>query len=233
MAEQVQKIIQEVGSSAAELPANDENPDERLALVIDDDPANVDLLSRWLKKQGYSVAAAYDGEAGLEVAREYNPDLILLDIHMPRADGWDVLAELKADENLSEIPVIVISVDDNRKRGLDSGASEYLTKPTTQEHLAGVLETFNTTAAGHVLVVDDDEDAGNIVERAARQVGLEVSRAFDGVTGLDMARAHKPSAIVLDLTMPRKDGFSVLRELNIDPELRKIPVIISDCRIWM
>lgn len=212
------------------LAANDGIDDERLALVIDDDVSNVDLLSRWLKKQGYSVAAAYDGEAGLEVAREYEPELILLDIHMPRANGWEVLSELRADERLSKIPVVVISVDDDRKRGLDSGASEYLTKPTTQEHLAGVLKTFNTTTAGHVLVVDDDEDAGNIIERAARQVGLEVSRAFDGVTGLEMARAHKPCAIVLDLTMPRKDGFSVLSELSTDPQLRTVPVIIVSAR---
>lgn len=223
-------IVQSLDEVVATLPANDDVEGERLALVIDDDASTVDLLSRWLKKQGYAVAAAYDGEAGLEVAREYNPDLILLDIHMPRKNGWDVLEKLNEDEKLCDVPVIVVSVDDNRKRGLDSGASEYLTKPTTQEHLARVLETYNTTAAGQILVVDDDEDAGDIIERAARQVGLEVSRAFDGVTGLEMARKHKPAAIVLDLTMPEKDGFSVLTELDSDPELRRIPVIVVSAR---
>lgn len=215
---------------ATELPANDDGNSERLALVIDDDSSTVDLLTRWLKKQGYVVAAAYDGEAGLEVAEEYHPDLILLDIHMPRKNGWDVLEKLNAHDTLKDVPVIIVSVDDDRKRGLDSGASEYLTKPTNQGHLISVLETYNTHTAGHILVVDDDEDAGNIIERAARQVGLDVSRAFDGVTGLEMARAHKPCAIVLDLTMPRKDGFSVLAELGIDPELRKIPVIVVSAR---
>ena len=214
----------------ASLPANDDSEDQRLALVIDDDASTVDLLSRWLKKQGYAVAAAYDGEAGLEVAHEHQPDVILLDIHMPRKNGWDVLDKLRKDEKLCEVPVIVVSVDDNRRRGLDSGASEFLMKPTTQENLVTVLDTFNTTTDGHILVVDDDEDAGNIIERAARQVGLEVSRAFDGVAGLEMARTHRPSAIVLDLTMPEKDGFSVLKELEMDPELRRIPVIVVSAR---
>ena len=215
---------------SASLPANDDASDQRLALVIDDDASTVDLLSRWLKKQGYAVAAAYDGEAGLEVAHEHQPDLILLDIHMPRKNGWDVLDKLRNDDKLCEVPVIVVSVDDNRRRGLDSGASEFLMKPTTQENLATVLDTFNTTTDGHILIIDDDEDAGNIIERAARQVGLEVSRAFDGVAGLEMVKAHKPSAIVLDLTMPEKDGFSVLKELEMDPELRRIPVIVVSAR---
>lgn len=214
----------------ASLPANDDANHQRLALVIDDDASTVDLLSRWLKKQGYSVAAAYDGEAGLEVAHEYQPDLILLDIHMPRKNGWDVLNKLKNDEILQDVPVIVVSVDDNRRRGLDAGASEFLMKPTSQESLVNVLDTFNTTTDGHILVIDDDEDAGNIIERAARQVGLEVSRAFDGAAGLEMVKAHKPSAIVLDLTMPEKDGFSVLKELEMDPELRQIPVIVVSAR---
>ena len=215
---------------SASIPANDDSENQRLALVIDDDASTVDLLSRWLKKQGYAVAAAYDGEAGLEVAHEHQPDLILLDIHMPRKNGWDVLDKLKADEKLCEVPVIVVSVDDNRRRGLNSGASEFLMKPTTQENLVTVLDTFNTTTDGHILIIDDDEDAGNIIERAARQVGLEVSRAFDGVAGLEMVKAHKPSAIVLDLTMPEKDGFSVLKELETDPELRRIPVIVVSAR---
>ncbi len=215
---------------AVSVPTNNGAANERLALVIDDDASTVDLLSRWLKKQGYSVAAAFDGEAGLEVAHEFQPDLILLDIHMPRKNGWDVLDKLKEDENLRDVPVIVVSVDDNRKRGLSSGASEFLTKPTTQESLVGVLDTFNTTTDGHILIIDDDEDAGNIIERAARQVGLEVSRAFDGVAGLEMVKAHKPSAIVLDLTMPEKDGFSVLKELESDPDLRRIPVIVVSAR---
>lgn len=222
--------IRSLEELAATIPAVNDTQSERIALVIDDDASTVDLLSRWLKKQGYSVAAAYDGEAGLEVAQEFNPDLILLDIHMPRKNGWDVLEKLKEDENLRDVPVIVVSVDDNRRRGLSSGASEFLTKPTTQESLADVLNTFNSTADGQILVIDDDEDAGNIIERAARQVGLEVSRAYDGVAGLEMVRRHKPSAIVLDLTMPEKDGFSVLKELESDPELRRIPVIVVSAR---
>lgn len=211
-------------------PANDETNTARTALVIDDDTSNVDLLTRSLTKQGYSVVAAYDGETGLELAKNSAPDIILLDIHMPRQSGWDVLAALKTIPALSDVPVVIISVDDDRMRGIREGASEFLTKPVNQSELTNVLATYGARAEGHVLVIDEDEEAGNMIERAARQVGLNVSRAFDGETGLEMIRSHKPTAIVLDLFLPRRDGFSVLAELAATKEFQDIPVIVASAR---
>jgi signal transduction histidine kinase/DNA-binding response OmpR family regulator len=202
----------------------------RLALVVDDDPSATDLMSRWLSRMGYSVSVAADGEAGLDMARSLKPHLVLLDIHMPRRNGWDVLDRLRSDPELAEIPVIIVSVDDDRKRGIGAGASEYITKPTTQEHLSRVVSLYGSEVKGQVLIIDDDKDSGDLVERSARQVGLAALRAYNGEEGLDLARQHRPSAIILDLCMPGKDGFDVLAALGDDPDLAGIPVIVVSAR---
>ncbi len=201
-----------------------------LALVVDDDRVAIDLMKRWLERLGYRVVSTTDGESGLQLAREHQPDLIVLDIHMPRRNGWDVLDELKEEAELANIPVIVVSVDDDRKRGIVAGASEFLTKPTTQEHLSRVLSIYNAEITGEILVIDDDQDSGDIVERCARQVGLGVKRAFSGEEGLALASQHSPAAIVLGLGMPGMDGFSVLRALGENEVLCDIPVIVVSAR---
>ncbi|HEY0625830.1 MAG TPA: response regulator [Allosphingosinicella sp.] len=203
---------------------------KKVALIIDDDPSAVDLFSRWLERMDYGVVAAADGDPGFDAARKIKPDLIILDIHMPRSSGWTVLDRLKKDEGLCGIPVIVVTVDDDRRRGIVAGASEYLTKPTSQEELTKALEVLHASVDGEVLVVDDDEDAGDIVERTARGIGLDVRRAFDGEQGLQMARERMPAVIVLDLAMPRMNGFEMLSELAADPSLSKVPVVVFSAR---
>lgn len=205
-------------------------PGQRDALIIDDDPAAIDLMKRWLTRLGYSVISAPDGEAGFALARSSRPQLILLDIHMPQRTGWEILDRLKTDRATTDIPVIIVSVDDDRKRGIGAGASEFITKPACPEHLARVVDIYGAKSSGRILVVDDDRDAGNLVERAMRQVGFEVLRAFDGDEGLALARSQQPSAIVLDLSMPGKDGFAVLAALGADPLLQNIPVIVVSAR---
>ncbi len=202
----------------------------QVALVIDDDAASVDLLGRWLTRMGYAVLSAPDGETGLEMARAHAPSIIVLDIHMPRRSGWDVLDSLKREPVLRDIPVIVVSVDDNRRRGIDAGASEFLTKPTTQEDLTGAVKVYRTQVEGQILIIDDDVDSGNIVERSAKRAGIKAFRAYTGLEGLALARQHRPGAIIVDLTMPGLDGFGVLRELRADSELRDIPVIVVSAK---
>ena len=201
-------------------------PGRKLALVIDDDPAAVDLLQRWLDRLGYAVITASDGDPGLAAARRAKPDLIVLDIHMPRRSGWDVLEQVKSDDELRNTPVVVLTVDDDRRRGIIAGASEYLTKPTTQEDLSKVLEVFHSSATGEILIVDDDQDAGDLIERSATRIGLAVRRAYDGEEGLKLARERTPGVIVLDLSMPRMNGFEMLSEITADPTLKTVPIIV-------
>jgi signal transduction histidine kinase/DNA-binding response OmpR family regulator len=203
---------------------------KQVALVIDDDATAIDLMSRWLGRLGYAIVSAPDGEKGLALARAHRPHLILLDLHMPQRTGWEILDLLKTDTATANIPVIIVSVDDDRKRGIVAGASEFITKPASPEQLARVADVYRATATGTILVVDDDQDAGDLIERAVRQAGFDVLRAFDGDDGLAQARAHAPAAIVLDLSMPGKDGFAVVAALGADPVMQGIPVIVVSAR---
>lgn len=198
----------------------------RTVLVIDDDASTIDLLSRWLGAQGYRVISAPDGVRGLELARSETPDFVILDIFMPGQSGYEVLAEMKADPTLRTIPVIIASSDDNRRLGLEAGAAEVLVKPLSRQRLRSVLDVLGEQVRGDLLVVDDDEDVREIVQRYAVQAGLTVRLAADGAEGLALARAHPPGAIILDLCMPGTDGFAMIEALAKDPTLSGVPVMV-------
>ncbi|GAA0867513.1 hypothetical protein GCM10009116_00650 [Brevundimonas basaltis] len=204
------------------------DPDRRgkTVLVIDDDESTIDLLDRWLTRQGYRVIAAPNGPAGLELARTHGPDFIVLDIIMPGQSGYEVLAEIKADATLRNSAVILVSSDDNRRLGLEAGAAEVLVKPLSRKGLNRVLDALGQQARGDILVVDDDEDVREIVERYARQAGFSVRLASNGEEGMALARDLTPGAIILDLCMPESDGFGMIDDLAKDPSLRDVPVMV-------
>jgi signal transduction histidine kinase/DNA-binding response OmpR family regulator len=205
---------------------------ERTALIIDDSDSAIDLMRRWLTRLNYGVVSATDGESGLAIARAQKPDLILLDVLMPGRSGYDILEELRADESLGSTPVILVTVDDDRARGLDAGATDYIRKPVAESQLRAMLEVYATKASGEILIIEDDNDAAELVDRCARQVGFTTRRAQDGAQGLEMATAQPPIAIVLDLAMPNFNGFQVIDALLANEALRAIPVIVlSACEI--
>ncbi|MFJ6024693.1 response regulator [Brevundimonas sp. NPDC092305] len=198
----------------------------RTVLVVDDDDATRDLLKRWLGAQGYRVLTASNGPQGLALARSQRPNFMVLDIFMPGQSGYEVLAEMKSDPDLSGIPVIVASSDDNRRLGLAAGAAEVLVKPLSRDRLRDTLDILGRQVPGDILVVDDDEDVREIVQRYAGQAGLTVRLAANGEEGLAMARQHTPGAIVLDLCMPEVDGFAMMESLSRDPSLKTVPVMV-------
>jgi signal transduction histidine kinase/CheY-like chemotaxis protein len=205
---------------------------ERTALIIDDSDSAIDLMRRWLTRLNYGVVSATDGESGLAIARAQKPDLILLDVLMPGRSGYDILEELRADESLGSTPVILVTVDDDRARGLDAGATDYIRKPVAESQLRAMLEVYATKASGEILIIEDDNDAAELVDRCARQVGFTTRRAQDGAQGLEMATVQPPIAIVLDLAMPNFNGFQVIDALLANEALRAIPVIVlSACEI--
>ena len=205
---------------------------ERTALIIDDSDSAIDLMRRWLARLNYGVISATDGETGLALARAQKPDLILLDVLMPGRSGYDILEELRADDALGATPVILVTVDDDRARGLDAGATDYIRKPVAESQLRAMLEVYATKATGEILIIEDDDDAAELVDRCARQVGFTTRRAIDGAQGLQMAEEQPPIAIVLDLAMPNFNGFQVIDALLANEELRSVPVIVlSACEI--
>ena len=210
-------------------PSSSVDPLDRskpLVLIIDDDPSAIDLMGRMLLSSGYSIVTANDGSMGLELAISEQPQAIVLDINMPEMDGWDVLKELSTNSVTNTIPVFVVTINDERQKGLDLGASEYLLKPIKRERLINLLSAYLTSDDAEILLVEDDQDSAEIITRAATQAGHKIRHANNGLEGLRALKENRPDVIVLDLMMPEMDGFEFLREIRNSEDFRNIPVIV-------
>ncbi len=203
----------------------------RTVLVIDDDPAVLDLMQRFLAKEGFAVRTAANGPDGLALARTLRPTAITLDVMMPGMDGWAVLAALKADPELAAIPVVMVTILDNQEMGFALGAVEYLTKPLDRARLLDVVKRLRGGAsADPVLVVDDDPAVREMLRRTLEKEGWEVREAEHGRAALAAIARRRPALVLLDLTMPVMDGFEFLRELRGTPDGRAIPVVVLTAR---
>jgi signal transduction histidine kinase/DNA-binding response OmpR family regulator len=190
-----------------------------MILVIDDDPEACEIIERFLVKDGYSVATAASGEQGLRLAHELQPAAITLDVMMPEMDGWSVLRALKADPGLRKIPVIMLTMVDDRTRGYSLGAVDYLTKPVDREQLHKVLSRYYCDEdVCPVLLVEDDAETREIMARTLEKAGWAVSGAGNGQEALDVMETMQPRLILLDLMMPVMDGFGFLAALRARPE---------------
>jgi signal transduction histidine kinase/CheY-like chemotaxis protein/putative methionine-R-sulfoxide reductase with GAF domain len=195
-------------------------------LVVDDDATVRELMERHLTREGFTVVTARGGHEGLRLAKELQPDAITLDVMMPDIDGWTVLAAIKGDPELRDIPVILLSIVDEQKRGYSLGATDYMVKPVDRERLAGVLRGICGSGGRRILLVDDDD----MMRRGLRQV-LEkdlwqVFEAENGRVALAQIAQTPPDVIVLDLMMPEMDGFEFVVELRSRPAWRDIPVVV-------
>jgi signal transduction histidine kinase/DNA-binding response OmpR family regulator/HAMP domain-containing protein len=204
--------------------------DNALILVIDDDPTVHKVVRRHLERDGFAVASAEGGREGLRLARELNPAAITLDIYMPDLDGWTVLAAIKGDPALAHIPVVLMTIMDEKDRGFSLGATDYLVKPVERETLIGVLRQVGKATAGHVLIVDDDEFVRRDVKTALENVGWRASEATNGAVALGLLQNDPPDVILLDLMMPEMDGFTFLQEMRRREEWRGLPVVVITAR---
>jgi PAS domain S-box-containing protein len=195
-------------------------------LVVDDDVLVQQLIAGQLTPAGFQVVTASDGLEALKKARELRPQAIVLDIYLPRLDGWSVLSTLKSEPDLARIPVIIISVEEQRARGFSLGACDYLVKPIEPEHLVDVVRRSigTTSSAGEVLVVDDDASTRELVSRSLRRAGFSTTEAHSGEDAILKARVSPPTLVVLDLMMPNLDGFEVLRRMRA--EKLQVPVVV-------
>jgi signal transduction histidine kinase/DNA-binding response OmpR family regulator len=220
------------GSFRAYRPVDSTVADAALGpvLVIDDDIAARDITERMLVKAGYRVVCAASGEDGLRLAREVHPGAITLDIVMPGQDGWSVLSALKDDPELAGVPVVMVSMLDEKPLAHALGAVAHLTKPVDRDALLGALRGeggFGDQArGGDVLVVEDDADSRALLRRSLERAGYPVVEAVDGRDALERLRQSRPSLILLDLLMPRMDGFALLDALRARDDWREIPVVV-------
>ncbi len=199
---------------------------QRRALVIDDDVTIHELLRDLLQSQGFSVITAASGELGLSLAREHKPDLITLDVQMPAMDGWEVLSVIQEDPELAQIPVIMISVSDEREKGIAMGA-EYLSKPIDRGKLAALLAKHRGDGENPLgLILEDDERQREMLRKVLEEQGWRVEEAENGVAGLRKVGEQQPALILLDLIMPQMDGFTFLGHLRKNTSWREIPVVV-------
>ncbi|MBC7924512.1 MAG: response regulator, partial [Bryobacteraceae bacterium] len=199
-------------------------------LVIDDDPSVHEVLVRSLAKHDLNVESAFDGQEGLRLARTLHPYAITLDVTLPGIDGWTVLAALKSDPQLADIPVVMLTMVDNRNLGYALGAADYLIKPIDRERLAAALMRFGGASPRTALVVEDDPDSREVLRRLLEQDGWIVDEAENGRAALAHLDKTPPSVILLDLMMPEMDGFEFIEELRARAHFRKVPIIVVTAR---
>jgi adenylate cyclase len=214
---------------SAEAPAAPDEPGEAqcpTVLVVDDDPAARDLLAANLRREGYGVVHARGGDEAVELARRIRPDAITLDVLMPTTDGWAVLGALKADSELCEIPVIMVTVVPDRGIGLSLGAAEVMTKPVDRAKLISLLRRL-LSRDGSILIVEDDVATRDTIGRIVQNMGLAVAEAPNGRSALRwLAENPLPALILLDLMMPEMDGFEFLDAFYGQTEWCHIPVVV-------
>jgi CheY-like chemotaxis protein len=199
----------------------------KTVLIADDDEGVRRLLAFELEPYGVRILEAPDGRTGLELAREEKPDAILLDVLMPRLDGWQTLRALKDDPETRRIPVVMISIVENRAFGFSLGAFDYLVKPIDRRALVGILSRAGVFAShGHVLVVDDEQDVLALLAKELEGAGYRVRTAGGGAEALAQIEEERPAAVLLDLLMPPPDGFEVLYRIRENPHLRDVPVVV-------
>jgi signal transduction histidine kinase/CheY-like chemotaxis protein len=211
-------------TAAAVIPEGAEHAP--LVMVVDDDPNGRDLLAATVRRERYRVIEAMDGETALALAREWHPDVITLDVLMPRMDGWAVLTALKSDPELAKIPIIIVTVLEDRGIAVSLGAAEFLTKPVDRARLAATLRQY-VYGRGVVLVVDDESESRALARRHLDRLGWEAAEAGDGAGALSWLSQNPPPAmILLDLVMPGMNGFAFLEEIAKHPDWREIPIVI-------
>lgn len=195
-------------------------------LVVDDDAVVRDLLQRFLSKEGFHVLTASNGPAAIQTAKNTHVDVVTLDVMMPGMDGWSVLKSFKGDSDLSEIPVIMITIVDAERMGYALGVSEYLTKPIDWTKLSKMLHKYRHANSGPILVVEDDEPTRELLARTLEKDGWKVCCAENGKVALQRMQENKPNLVLLDLMMPVMDGFQFVEELRTQDDWSTVPVVV-------
>jgi signal transduction histidine kinase/CheY-like chemotaxis protein len=208
-----------------------EGGEKPLALIVEDSPEAAELLRHHIESASYRVEIARNGPDAVDLAKRLHPNVITLDLMMPGQDGWKTLNELKRHPLCKQIPVIIVSMIDQKSMGFSLGAVEYFVKPVNRDDLVHALDRVHLLPSHDdhkptVLVIDDDRTAVDLVEVILESEGYRVLKAFQGQEGVDVATREHPDVVILDLIMPEMSGVAVAHQLKQIPATRSIPIIV-------
>ena len=198
----------------------------RTILVVEDDPDSLELMTLYLRGAAFDVRVARNGEEGLELARALQPSAIVLDIMLPRLDGWEVLALLKSDPHTAGIPVVIVSMLDERGRGFALGAADYLIKPVTRDHVVAALSRCETSAPETVVALSDDPSVLELLDSVAAHAGYQLFRATDEDTAVALARAEHPAVMIVDVLTTGVEVFDVIARVRGDPRTATVAIVV-------
>nr|HDN00236.1 response regulator [Deltaproteobacteria bacterium] len=226
------KIIQKLVLGADGSGISGANPltidatSRKCILAIDDNPDAIDIIRKSLKDE-YEIVGLLSGEKAVEKAAEIKPVAITLDIMMPNKDGWQVLRDLKSAPDTRDIPVIVLSIVDNKKLGFSLGAAEYMVKPLDKNFLLKKIKVLEKTGKiQRILVVDSEKDTVSLIEHTLQEVGCQIKTAYNGQDAIELVKSFMPNLIILNLTMPKVDGFDVIEHIKTEESAKNIPLIL-------
>ena len=221
--------VVEAPRAAAPAPSKSKQP---TVLVVDDEAQERELLASYLAPEGYRIVTAISGDEAMAMARDLRPDVITLDILMPTGSGWEMLYRLRNTPETSKIPIVVVSIVDQKQFGFSLGAAEYLVKPVSKEMLLEALgrHIISDGSSFTCLVIDDDQETLRLVSEVLQSVGCSPVAIDNGKEALQFLEDHKVDVILLDLLMPEMDGFEVLRRVKESPELQKLPIVIMTAK---
>ncbi|MDQ3284076.1 MAG: response regulator, partial [Acidobacteriota bacterium] len=199
-------------------------------LVIEDDPNAFELIASALNSAGFLALHARRADEALRLARDAKPIAITLDLVLPGVDGWEVLKRLRNDEATRQLPVVIISMVENRDLGLALGADDYFVKPVDRDRLVervrAIAARSTNGARPRLLVIDDDAAVHALLDEDLAAHGYAIDKAFSGEEGLRAASAARPDVIILDLMMPNMSGFEVADSLKENPRTADIPIVV-------
>ena len=205
-----------------------ENQNAKTILIIDDDPTVSELMKRQLLRDSYNVIIANNGKEGIELARKIKPNLITLDILMPEMDGWSVLRTLKADPEVSKIPVVMASILDEKNKGFSLGAADFVSKPIEKEHLISSIQTLIGKSENlKICIIEDDDNLRFTIKEILEKQGNIIIDASNGKEALSKLNKENPlpDIILLDLMMPVMNGFEFLNQIN-NTKIKSIPILV-------
>ncbi|MCU1220682.1 MAG: sensory transduction histidine kinase [Candidatus Angelobacter sp.] len=222
--------VAQIPSSAAPAPSKSKQP---IVLVVDDEAQDRELLASYLAPEGFRIVTAGSGDEAMSMAMDLRPDVITLDILMPTGSGWEMLYRLRNTPETSRIPIVVVSIVDQKQLGFSLGAAEYLVKPVSKEILLEALGRHiiaDRNGSFTCLVIDDDQETLRLVSEVLNSVGCAPIAIDNGKSALEFLKEHKVDVILLDLLMPEMDGFEVLRRVKESPDLQNLPIVIMTAK---